>query len=125
MAVALIRMRRFYALAALCALFAGCSSGDITSPDQIVFPASNVSYSQQVAPYLTLACNSCHDGSSKGNGIDLTSWPQVVVQVRDRDTVLSPLVSVMYGKEQHPPFSANDNQRNGIKIWVLEGAKNN
>ncbi len=42
------------------------------------------------------------------------------------DTLTSPLVAVMFARENHVGnFLANDNQRNGIKVWVLEGAKNN
>jgi hypothetical protein len=108
-----------------------CSSGDITSPDQIVFPASNVSYHMQVAPYLTLSCNSeaCHGSANGGNqGIRLDSW----TYLRDNRVTLagdttSPLVLVMYGLEPNHrgAFTASDNQRQGIKTWVKEGAQNN
>ena len=115
---------------ALATPFAGCSSSDITNPNQIVFPASNVSFHATVAPFLQLSCNQvgCHDAPRSANqGIDLTSW----IGVRSNNVVLpkdttSPLVGVMYGRYQHSgPFIANDNQRNGIKVWVLEGAQDN
>ena len=123
-------MKRVIVLFAVCLVWEACSSGDITSPNQIVFPASNVSFSQQVEPYFTLACNvtGCHDAPRSTNlNVDLTSW----IAVRDEvpkagDTLTSPLVAVMFARENHQGvFLANDNQRNGIKVWVLEGARNN
>src|SRR5947208_10993482 len=98
MAVALIRMRRYLALATIIAGFAACSSSDITNPDQIVFPSSNVSYAHDVAPYLQLSCNAagCHDAATAAGGVDLTSWINVrnphVTQPGD---TTSPLVLVM------------------------------
>ena len=119
------------AVSATIFFIAGCTGA--TSPDQIVFPATNVSYSQQVEPYFALGCVTCHDvGNST---VDLSSWIAimddlgVVVMLPTKppmgDTTASSLVLVMYGKELHSPISANDNQRQGIKQWVLEGAKDN
>jgi hypothetical protein len=110
--------------------FEGCSSDDITSPEQIVFPAANVSYRAHLAPYLALSCNSeqCHGSASGARGIQLTSWVYVVDNrvTLARDTT-SPIVLVMYGLDpnHHGTFRANDNQRQGIKTWVKEGAQNN
>jgi hypothetical protein len=111
-------------------IIASCSSTDITDPDQISFPDSNISYAAQVRPYLTLSCNvtGCHDVQRPENfGVDLTSWVGVrgnnVAQPGDTNCHL---VLVMYGREIHQgSFKANDNQRRGIKQWVLEGAQNN
>lgn len=123
-------MKRAIAVLALCSIWTGCFPGDVTNPNQIVFPASNVSYSQQLVPFLTLSCNmtGCHDAARSGNlNVDLTSWIGVRNEVpKPGDTLTSPLVAVMFARENHVGnFLANDNQRNGIKVWVLEGAKNN
>jgi hypothetical protein len=127
--IAFLAIALFVALATCSSI--GCSSGDITSPEQIVFPASNVSYHAQVAPYLALSCNSdaCHGGvSGGGSGIMLTSWAQVLDNrvTLPRDTT-SPIVLVLYGLEPNHrgAFIASDNQRQGIKTWVKEGAQNN
>lgn len=118
-------------MAATIFFIAGCTGA--TNPDQIVFPASNVSYAQDIEPYFALACVQCHDeGSSNG---DFSSW----FGIRDYlgayvanpspppigDTVASELVSVMYGGVLHPGINANDNQRQGIKQWVIQGAPDN
>jgi hypothetical protein len=117
--------------AAILFIIAGCSSGDITNPNQIVFPADSVSYARQVAPYFALTCTTsgCHDGSANtAGGVDLTTWIGVraINVLTPRDTTTSQLVLVMKGKTQHSwPFSANENQREGITRWVFEGAQNN
>ena len=119
-----------YIATALVALAcAGCSSGDITSPTDVVFPAKNVSFKTSVYPYMSLACNTtgCHDGFT-ANADNFTSW----TLLRSANGVVAPgdttseLVLVMFGKVVHSgQFLANDNQRNGIRQWVLEGANDN
>lgn len=122
---------RYFCLALPIFFIAGCTGA--TDPDQIVFPASNVSYSQNIEPYFALACVSCHDAGNPS--VDLSSWIAIrgdlgVVVIDNTvpptgDTIASSLVLVMYGEVQHPSISANDNQREGIKQWVLKGGQNN
>jgi hypothetical protein len=112
-------------------LLSGCSSDDITSADQIVFPASGVSFKVQVEPLFTLSCNvsGCHDAARADNNmVDLTSFSTV----RNLNVVGQPgdtncgLLRVVFGRELHPgPLRINDNHRQGLKTWVLEGAQNN
>jgi hypothetical protein len=121
----------YLSLAASIFLLAGCTGA--TSPDQIVFPASNVSYAKDIEPYFALACVQCHDEGS--SNVDLTSCIAIqddlgVVVMEPTtppvgDTTASSLVLVMYGKVPHTLLNANDNQRQGIKRWVIEGAQNN
>jgi hypothetical protein len=121
----------YLSVAASIFLLAGCTGA--TNPDEIVFPASNVSYAQDIEPYFALACVQCHDDG--GSNVDLSSWTAIrsdlgVVDFKTfsppvGDTTGSSLVLVMYGSVEHTPINANDNQRQGIKQWVLEGAKNN
>ena len=109
----------------------GCSSSDITSADQIVFPVSGVSFRAHVEPLFSISCNTtgCHDGArSDNNYVDLTSW----VGVRNINVVNQPgdtncgLIRVVFGRELHPgPLKINDNHRQGLKTWVLEGAQDN
>jgi len=110
----------------------GCGTNDISNPDQIVFPDSNVSFAQHVQPFLTLSCNSygCHDDSRADNmNIALTSW----ANVRHINVVNQPgdtncnLVRVVLGRNitHAAPIHPTVNAQQGIKRWVLEGAKNN
>jgi hypothetical protein len=122
-------VKQVLALSCLC-IVAGCSSSDITSPDQIVFPATNVSFTQHVQPFFALSCNNvgCHDAGRADNyDTDLTSW----VRVRDAHVTLPGdtacgLIRVIYAREVHyGALNLNENQREGLKQWVLEGAQNN
>lgn len=108
-----------------------CGGGDITGPEDIMFPDSNVSYGRHVAPFLAVGCNmsGCHDASRPDNRFtDLTSW----ISVRSINVINQPgdtncnLVRVLYGRTLHPILnSIGENQRSGVKKWVLEGAQNN
>ncbi len=106
-----------------------CCSG-ISNPDQIVFPATNVSYAQQIEPYFTLACNTtgCHDEIDQAGGVDLSSWTAIrgYPGLAEPGDTTSLLVKVMFAEELHrAPLNANQNQRDGIRQWIIEGAKNN
>ncbi|MFI5201508.1 MAG: hypothetical protein ACHQNE_03895 [Candidatus Kapaibacterium sp.] len=111
-------------------IMAGCSSGDITSWNQIVFPADSVSYTRQVAPYLALAsctASGCHDGYTSGAPNLTTYFDVTAINVlTPHDTTTSQLVRVMKGLTQHSgPILSNENQREGITRWVFEGAQDN
>ncbi len=106
-------------------IYIGCSSSDITSVNDIVFPATKVSFKAQVEPLFTLACNGCH---TTGSSTVLTSW----IGARATNVVNQPgdttcgLLQVVYGRMLHPgPISINDNHRQGLKQWVIEGAQDN
>jgi hypothetical protein len=108
----------------------GCSSSDITSPDDVVFPATNVSFKAHVEPLFAVSCNmnGCHDmATSRNNSVDLTSW----IGVRATNVINQPgdttcgLMQVVFGRELHPGFTINSNHQQGLKQWVLEGAKDN
>ncbi len=108
----------------------GCSSGDITSPTDVVFPATNVSFHASVAPYLAVGCNTtnCHDGNTPGAD-PYTSYALIISTPNfavAHDTT-STFVQVMDGETQHlwGPIVANDNIRNGIRQWIKEGAQDN
>jgi hypothetical protein len=117
-------MKKTLYLSVIAAIFfvAGCTGA--TNPDQIVFPATNVSYAQDIEPYFALACVQCHD---YGSPIDLSDWIGVrAIDVTTPYDTTCELVGVMYGRELHSsPIVANDNQRQGIKQWVLQACPNN
>jgi hypothetical protein len=114
-------------------LFLGsCSADEITGPGDVIFPDSNVSYRAHVAPFLAVGCtmSGCHDAATPQNRYtDLRSW----IGVRAINVINQPgdtnaaLVQVLYGRTLHPPLSneIGENQRRGIKRWVLEGARDN
>jgi hypothetical protein len=116
-----------YIFASAVFIIIGCSGSDITSPNDIVFPATNVSFKGQVEPLFSLACNSCH---SSGSSTDLTSWIgvraiNVVNQPGPADTACG-LLQVIYGREFHAGgVNIDAIRKQGLKQWVIEGAQDN
>jgi hypothetical protein len=111
-----------------------CQSG-ITPNTNIVFPASNVSFQQQVYPFLKLTCSyeGCHSGSSPD--ISAITEYSTVINSEYLGLVIpyNPNSSRLYQTVNNPnvqhlpyvPMAINDNQKKGIYTWINEGAKNN
>ena len=106
-----------------------------TSP--IVFPSSNVSYSQHIDPLFQQRCalGGCHAGSSAQDGLDLFApsynslinhQPKLVNPGSSNNSLLSERIDGRI-PPQMPYLSQplTTNQINGIKKWIDEGAKNN
>src|ERR1700733_13250605 len=122
-------MKNFLYLSAAAVVFFAAGWRGGTNPAQIFFPATNGSFSQDIEPYFALACVECHDEDSP---TPLSTWTEIrsdlgvvtFVTATQGDTLTSELVLVMYGGILHSaPINANNDQRQGIKEWVLEGAK--
>ncbi len=120
---------------AVCTLslwYAACDSST-TNPDDIIFPSENVSYSQHVQPFFNLSCATvgCHDDQTRASNLRLTSYialterPGIVVAGNSNSSLL---VQRIDGRIPHPiniPIIINQNQLDGIKKWIDEGAKDN
>ncbi len=104
-----------------------------TNIDKVIIPDSNVSYSQYIAPLFEVKCVTCHDGSSDSNLPNLSNFSFVdgyyVVPTEPDNSVL---VYTIQGNV--PPFplmppagyrALNENQVNGVRTWIEEGAQNN
>ncbi|MEX2115499.1 MAG: hypothetical protein WEB37_01320 [Bacteroidota bacterium] len=105
------------------------------SPTQgsIVFPSSGISFGQHVQPLFVQRCTSgCH---GTPDALDLTPpmytnlmsyQPQLVILGQGDNSLL---VQLLEGRTlpEMPPAGARltDNQINGIKTWINEGAPNN
>lgn len=106
------------------------TSSDI---DNIIIPDSNISFSQYIAPVLEVKCVSCHDGGSNSNQPNLSNFSFVdgyyVVPGEPGNSILvysiegtSPNFPLM----PPPGYSPlTQNQIDGIKKWIIEGAQNN
>jgi hypothetical protein len=107
------------------------------SPSTVLFPERNVSYEVHVQTLFNQACafSSCHNDASHAGGLSLTSYyntvfvdPGVVVM---KDPQNSILVMKIEGRgpsgDRMPPGQnpLNQNQINGIRTWIAEGAQNN
>ena len=104
-------------------------------PSSVVFPANNVSYNSEVQVLFNQACNysGCHDDGTHQSPLKLTSWGEtvtvggVVIPGKPDQSILVVWIEGRVGTERMPPGSQalNQNQINGIRTWVAEGAKNN
>ncbi len=116
-------------------VFSSCknSSNPIHNLDDIVFPDTGISYERQVQPLFNIGCaiNGCHDAATKANNLDLSDYYGTLYSkygvVIPKDTTNSRLIWSIEGKNNAtpmPPYRAlNLNQVNGLKRWILEGAK--
>ena len=112
-------------------LFNGCDGIDSTAPEDIYIPTENVSFQVHVQPFLEVSCNSlgCRDAPRSDNRfVSLRSYFEVMsinVVNAPGDTNCG-LVRVLFEQQQnHVPVRGSIQQREGIKQWVKEGAKNN
>jgi hypothetical protein len=129
-------------LLAACVLLGigGCKdqnpTGEDGSPSNIIFPVSGVSYQYHVQPLFTQACNfsGCHGSDAPANLVKLTSWGELMTSGGGTGVVIpgqpenSTLVFRIEGRGMRMPPSGlplNQNQVNGIRAWIAEGAKNN
>jgi hypothetical protein len=110
----------------------GCQQ-NITNSSDIVFPDKNISFLHQVYPFLQVTCSyaGCHSAESQAGGIIITDYPslvQVIGLVIAGKPDNSRLVQLLEGTLPHSSlvyWKVNDNQKHGIRQWILEGAQNN
>jgi hypothetical protein len=103
----------------------------------VVFPASNVSFSQHVQTLFQSRCAfaGCHAGSNPTGGLDLSSpaynslmnhQPRLVIAGASNNSLLIQRLDGRIAPQM--PFNAqaiNSNQLTGMKKWIDEGAQNN
>jgi hypothetical protein len=114
-------------------LIFGCD--DSTGPvSDILFPDTNVSYSLHVQPLFTQTCtfSGCHNDASRSGNLSLTNYqnatqPIGVIVAGDPDGSRLYQRIQGIGGPRMPLNRAplNDNQINGIRTWIQEGALNN
>ncbi len=105
---------------------------DTDQPINVVFPDSNVSYSQHVEPLFQQGCafGQCH-GSASAGGLNLETpsysklmnRPGLVVPRQSNNSVLVQRLEGRLGSRMplnRTPLTQN--QVNGIKKWIDEGA---
>ncbi len=101
----------------------------------IVFPSTNVSYAQHVQPLFNQTCalSGCHDDGPHQSQLRLTSHfqttfglPGIVVAGQPESSQLVYRIEGTVG-DRMPLNGAplNQNQINGIRTWIAEGAQDN
>jgi hypothetical protein len=114
---------------------ASCNDSIINDPDQIVFPAKNVSYQNHIQPFMVLTCayQGCHSDETMAGGRSMTNYI-ALFETMNMGLVIqgnpdaSVLIQMLEGKLPHNPYvywKVNDNHKTGIRQWILEGAMNN
>jgi hypothetical protein len=108
---------------------------DGDSSSSVVFPASGVSYGRHVQPLFNQACAfaGCHDDGPHPSSLRLTSYDnlmynsmKVVERGLPEQSVLVWRIEGSVGPRM--PLNGrplNQNQINGIRTWITEGALNN
>jgi len=116
--------------------FLSCKDEEnIESPSNVVFPIDSVSYDRHVQPLFNQACAhaGCHDDGQNTSPLKLTSYGNAVLSIPGVVVAGNPdgstLVLRIQGSvgQRMPPFGGqlNQNQINGIRTWIAEGARQN
>jgi hypothetical protein len=114
-------------------LILSCSEGNIISDFDIEFPEKDVSYLYHVQPFLRANCaySGCHGYNAAGNinMADYFTMMNVPGLVLPGNPNGSQLNQVLEGVQPHPfdiyRGEITQNQIDGMRTWVKEGAQNN
>ncbi len=111
---------------------------DKITDSNIDIPSENVSYSQHIQPIFNQKCTTsgCHNDSERAGGLSLTTYANTVSDpsiVFPGEPNLSKLIWAIDGNsgaEPMPPLGAtvapmNENEVEGVKTWIKEGAQAN
>ncbi|MDL1892769.1 hypothetical protein FBQ87_07760 [Sphingobacteriales bacterium CHB3] len=124
-------------------VLAGCKKdegiiGPDGSPSDVIFPTTNISYSQHVQRLFSQTCMyvGCHSQAEPADQLKLDTYENLRYGVRGLPVVIpgspetSELVFRIEGRtgQRMPPNTTNplnQNQINGIRTWIAEGALKN
>lgn len=115
--------------------YSGCKD-TITNTDinKVVIPDSNVSYSKYIQPLFNVKCISCHGNGTIKGGVNLTSCseatadPSIVFPGEPQNSILVWAIEGNPATSPMPPIgypTLNQNQIQGVKTWIKEGAQCN
>jgi hypothetical protein len=119
-----------------------CKDAITGGRSNVVFPDSGVSYGRQVEPLFLQSCaySGCHGADTfEANGFSLDSYanatykPGIIIPCRrnqacnPENSILVQSIEGINGLQRMPTQGTplNQNQINGIKTWIREGAQNN
>jgi uncharacterized membrane protein len=125
-----------------CSLFlisvglSSCKDTQTSPSTEIVFPSNNINFTKHVEPLFQQKCSHapCHGGSTPAAGLNLEypsyialikHIPTLIVQ-KDTNCLLMQRLDGRLTKMPPPNFpQLTENQMNGVKKWIEEGASNN
>lgn len=118
----------------ICCLFNSCTNS-LNPSDPINIPDTNVSFQNHILPILRRTCglSYCHGEISPMGNVQIIDYVTLMNSYNGALVIPynpngSVLVQIIEYKLPHNPFlqwNLTSNQINGIKKWILEGAKNN
>jgi len=128
-------MKYLIPLIVLLAVLCGCKDKGVEVDDQII-PDKDVSYSKYIQPVFNIHCTPCHNEQLNEGGLSLTSWgattsdPSIVFPGEPDNSRLVWAIEGRTGVSFMPPIGSpykplSQNQINGIKTWIREGAQGN
>ncbi len=124
------RMNLFHAVFAIALALSVLSCKDELPSEVVVFPASGVTYGHVEALFIQ-KCIGCHDNSSELNLLppsysNLMNYKiLLVIRGEGDNSLLVQLLDGRQGPTMPPGERLTDNQINGIKTWINEGALDN
>lgn len=129
-------MRHFISLILFIAfttvIFSSCDDTGITD---IIIPDENVDYSLHIQPLFNEHCNNsgCHNSEDNAGGIRLTSYgelfavPFLIIPGSPDESQLFLAVDGQSVNFMPPPYGnsvpLSENNIQGIRTWILEGAE--
>jgi hypothetical protein len=111
--------------------FLACSNTTNNINENIVFPDSKIDFTLQVQPFLKYNCaySGCHSSFSKSAGLSLEdyfsimSYPGLVIPNNPDASILN---QILENRLPHTTYfyrgNITQNQIQGMRQWVLEGA---
>ena len=117
----------------------GLCINQTTQTSDIIFPASGVSFTKQVEPLFQETCASCHNGNNPGINLILNYtafsdfWgylidyqPKIIISGSAANSILTEIFQALPNFMPPPPRPRlTQNQIDGIKTWINEGANHN
>ncbi len=113
-------------------LLYACMDNAISNPEEIIFPESNITYTQHVEPLLRFACNApgCHNLMDRKANIILDSYEQLLMSygglmIRKGDPDNSLLIKIIRREVPHSlivDYRVNTEQLIGLARWIKDGA---
>ena len=120
-------MKKYIILAGLLVLVAACTHGTTQTED---CAPGIVDFTHEIQPLIASNCamSGCHVGMNAAEGIRLSTYAQIVSEVRPGDPANSKLYKVLFksGNDRMPPppmAALTQAQKDRIKLWIEQGAK--
>lgn len=127
-------MKLFIVLSSLL-IIVSCENTNTNQNISLVFPETNISFEHHILPLIKINCglSFCHGQISPQAGVLtydyftlMTSYNgALIIPLNPEGSVLVQIIEYKLPHNPNLSWSINENQRKGIRRWILEGAKNN